>query len=157
MIGAEDPLEGICNYLRVGRIGTAGQPTGEQFAAIQTAGYQVVINLALPTSTNALPDEAQRVQALGMTYVHIPVIWEAPTLEDLEAFFAAMARYREQEVLVHCALNMRVSVFVFLYRVICLGVAYDEASEALHRIWQPDEVWGHLISQALARYGMAPE
>ena len=146
----------LCNFLSLGRIGTAGQPTEEQFAAVKAAGYRVVVNLALPTSTNALPDEAERVAALGITYVHIPVIWESPTLQDLEEFFAVMERYREEKVFVHCALNMRVSAFFFLYRVIRLGVPQDEAREALLQIWQPDDVWSRFIGQALAHYGVTP-
>ncbi len=156
MKAPEPILNGIGNYLSLGRIGTAGQPTAEQFAAIQAAGYRVVINLALPTSTNALPDEADRVTALGMTYVHIPVIWESPALQDLEGFFAAMERYREEKVFVHCALNMRVSAFIFLYRVIRLGVPPEEARGMLLQIWQPDEVWSRFIDQALSHYGILP-
>jgi protein tyrosine phosphatase (PTP) superfamily phosphohydrolase (DUF442 family) len=156
MKAPEAMIDEIGNYLSLDRIGTAGQPTGEQFAAIQAAGYRVVINLALPTSINALPDEADRVTALGITYVHIPVIWESPTLQDLEEFFAVMERYREEKVFVHCALNMRVSAFIFLYRVIRLGVPPDEARGALLQIWQPDEVWRRFVDQALSHYGMLP-
>jgi protein tyrosine phosphatase (PTP) superfamily phosphohydrolase (DUF442 family) len=96
------------------------------------------------------------VTALGITYVHIPVIWESPTLQDLEEFFAVMERYREEKVFVHCALNMRVSAFIFLYRVIRLGVPPDEARGALLQIWQPDEVWRRFVDQALSHYGMLP-
>jgi protein tyrosine phosphatase (PTP) superfamily phosphohydrolase (DUF442 family) len=152
----EPMLNDICNFLSLGRIGTAGQPTGAQFAAVKAAGYRVVVNLALPTSTNALPDEAERVTALGMTYVHIPVIWESPTLQDLDEFLAVMERYGEEKVFVHCALNMRVSAFIFLYRVIRLGVPPDEARGALLQIWQPDDVWSRFIGRALAHHGMAP-
>lgn len=156
MMLLESTMDEICDFLSLGRIGTAGQPTGEQFAAIQAAGYQVVVNLALPTSTNALPDEAERVTALGMTYVHIPVIWEAPTLQDLDEFFAVMERYGAERVFVHCALNMRVSAFMFLYRVIRLGVLPEEARQVMLQIWEPDDVWSRFISQALAQYGVVP-
>jgi protein tyrosine phosphatase (PTP) superfamily phosphohydrolase (DUF442 family) len=152
----EPMIDDMCNFLSLGRIGTAGQPTGAQFAAIKAAGYRVVVNLALPTSTNALPDEAKRVTALGMTYVHIPVIWESPTLQDLDEFFAVMERYRQEKVFVHCALNMRVSAFIFLYRVIRLGVPPDEARGALLQIWQPDDVWRRFVDQALSHYGVGP-
>jgi hypothetical protein len=44
-------LAGILHFLPISaRIGTAGQPTAAQFALIREAGYDVVINLALPTS-----------------------------------------------------------------------------------------------------------
>jgi protein tyrosine phosphatase (PTP) superfamily phosphohydrolase (DUF442 family) len=74
----------IYNFLQISDgIATSGQPTAEQFASIKQAGYELVINLALPTSSNALPNEKEIVESQGMQYVHIPVIWENPTLEDV--------------------------------------------------------------------------
>jgi protein tyrosine phosphatase (PTP) superfamily phosphohydrolase (DUF442 family) len=148
-------VEQICNYLPISEsLGTAGQPTRQQFADVEAAGYRVVVNLAMPNSTNALPDEAQLVAEQGMDYVHIPVVWESPTLDDLERFFAVMDEYRGQKVLVHCALNMRVSCFVFLYRVVRRGVLLEVAWETLRRIWEPNDVWQSFIGQALAAYGI---
>ena len=46
------------------RLGTAGQPTAAQFAMIRQAGYDVVVNLALPTSDNALANEGGLVAGL---------------------------------------------------------------------------------------------
>ncbi|MEB3290422.1 MAG: protein tyrosine phosphatase family protein, partial [Leptolyngbya sp.] len=104
------------------RLATAGQPTVAELATLAQAGYGVVINLALPTSDHALPDERSTVEALGMTYVAIPVVWENPTRKDLDQFFQAMEAHQGQKIFVHCALNMRVSVFVYLYRVLRLGL-----------------------------------
>ena len=130
-----DPLEDILNYLPLTPLlATAGQPTETQVQAVQQAGYEVVINLATPTSTNALPDEAGLVAALGMTYVPIPVLWDKPTLDDLQAFFGTLDTYAGRKVFVHCVLNWRVSTFMYLYRVhparsssrdSCLGYAID--------------------------------
>lgn len=139
----------IRNYLPLGRIGTAGQPTAEQFAAIKAAGYQLVINLALSDSLYALPDEAKLVGEQGMVYVHIPVIWEAPALNDLEQFFAVMESYRQMRVFVHCVVNKRASVFVYLYRILRLRVPAAKARDALLKIWEPDPVWHRFISDAL--------
>ena len=68
------------------RLGTAGQPTESQFRAVKKAGFEAVINLALPTSDNALANEGSIVTDLGMTYVHIPVDFKAPTSPDFHAF-----------------------------------------------------------------------
>jgi uncharacterized protein (TIGR01244 family) len=149
----EQPIDEICNYLRISdSLGTAGQPTPEQFAAIKAAGYELVINLAMPTSTNALPNEADLVAQQGMDYVHLPVVWESPTRDDVERFFQVMDENRSRRVFVHCALNMRVSVFVLLYRILRLGVPLKSAQEALHRIWQPEGIWQDLMSEALSDY-----
>ena len=43
-----EKLNTVLNYYQISeRIGTGGQPTSEQFTAIQEAGFQTVINLSL--------------------------------------------------------------------------------------------------------------
>jgi NAD+ diphosphatase len=144
------PLQAIFAFLPLGeRIGTAGQPSAEQFQLVRDTGYQSVINLALATSPGALPDEPAIVSQLGLDYVHIPVEFSAPTPEDLEKFFAAMDAREERKVFVHCIANKRVSAFLFLYRVLKLGHPIAEAEMALHRIWTPDDVWQDFIDRTL--------
>ena len=146
-------LEDVLNYLAISdTIGTAGQPGPTQFSAIRAAGYDVVVNLAMPDSANALPNEQQLVSREGMLYVHIPVVWERPTAQNLEQFFDVTARCRGKRVFVHCAMNMRVSVFVYLYRVIWLGVSQDSARVDLLRIWQPNATWQRFLDDSLAEY-----
>ena len=141
----------IKNFIKISeRIGTAGQPTEAQFSAIKDAGYEVVINLAMPTSTNAISNEGELVTSQGMEYVHIPVQWEAPTAEDLDDFFQVMKANQSKKVFVHCALNMRVSAFIYLFRIICQGVRSVDAEEQLHQIWEPDKVWQEFIQTTLA-------
>jgi protein tyrosine phosphatase (PTP) superfamily phosphohydrolase (DUF442 family) len=148
-------IEDVINYLSISdSIGTAGQPTASQFAAIKAAGYDIVVNLAMPDSSNALSNEQRLVAEQGMLYVHIPVVWEHPTAQDLEQFFDLMARCRGRRVFVHCALNMRVSVFVFLYRVVWLGIAPEVAYRDVLRIWQPNPVWQRFLDESLAEYGL---
>jgi protein tyrosine phosphatase (PTP) superfamily phosphohydrolase (DUF442 family) len=72
-----EPLQQILNFLPVTEdLGTAGQPAPEQFRSIAAAGHEVVINLAMPDSTGALPDEAELVQQQGLAYIHIPTVLE---------------------------------------------------------------------------------
>ena len=55
-------LTKIYNYLPFSeKLITSGQPTREQFDSFPTVGIQTVINLALPTSSNALTDEEEVV------------------------------------------------------------------------------------------------
>ncbi len=139
-------LEEIQNYLRISpRLHTAGQPLEEQFAAIQAAGCHAVINLAMEYSPDFLPDEQQIVEKLGMSYVHIPVEWEAPRPQDLEAFFEAMQRLEGKTLFIHCARNMRVSAFMYLYRVLKLGEDQLACLNDLRRIWEPNPVWQAFI------------
>ena len=65
-------------------LATAGQPSEKQLASVLRLGFSVVINLGLHTDpTYALGDEAATVRAHGATYVHIPIEFSAPRLEQL--------------------------------------------------------------------------
>ncbi|MGV0024869.1 protein tyrosine phosphatase family protein [Phormidesmis priestleyi] len=148
-----DQIEEIFNFLKLSdRLATAGQPTEAQFSAIAQAGYQVVINLAVPESTNAIPHEPEIVESLGMQYVHIPVIWTEPTLNDLDRFFTILNTKAENHIFVHCAMNMRVSAFIYLYRRIHDQISHEAASQDLYQIWVPNEDWQKFIQHAIAHY-----
>lgn len=149
-------LTNIYNFLPIEEgWATAGQPTAEQFAAIKAAGYEVIINLAMPDSRHAVADEDKLVAAHGLTYLAIPVVWEEPTAENLADFFAAMDANQEKKRFVHCIANMRVSAFTFLYRVIVQGVPIDEARQTMQQIWEPNAIWQQFIDEQLDQHGLA--
>ena len=132
----------IINFYELSEwIGTAGQPRPEQFALIKQAGYELVVNLATETSTDAVVDEAEIVHNLGMAYIHLPVVWDAPQLEDAEEFFRILRANLEKKIFVHCALNFRVSCFMYLYRTRYLGMARARAYQDVEWIWAPNETW----------------
>lgn len=144
-------LMDIINFQKVNsRIATSGQPSPTQFEHIAQSGYGLVINLAMPDSDNALPDEGALVSSLGLKYIHIPVKWDSPQVSDLEYFCKIMNASTEQKTWVHCALNMRASCFVFLYQTLELGIESKHAKAPLETIWHPqnDKVWGSFISAA---------
>ncbi len=146
-------IEDIYNFLKLSdSIATAGQPTAAQFLAIKDSGYQLVVNLALPESLNALLNEQAIVEAQGIEYVHIPVIWDNPTLEDIKNFFTVMETNADKNVFVHCAANMRVSAFMYLYRLIHEQISEKEAKTDLHQIWVPNENWQKFIAQVIEYY-----
>jgi len=147
---AQTMIHEIINFLQINpNLGTAGQPRRDQFTEIKAAGYEVVINLALSTSTDALLNEQDLVTGLGMDYIHIPVVWEEPTARDLERFFEVMTQNQARKIFVHCALNMRVSAFIFLYRVLQLGVPVEIARQAMLQIWEPNPTWQTFIEDRL--------
>ncbi len=143
----------IYNFLKLSdSIATAGQPTEAQFSAIKDSGFQVVVNLALPESKNALPDEKAVVESQGMQYVHIPVIWDCPTLEDFQSFVSVLETNPDKNIFVHCAMNMRVSAFMYLYRRIYQHMSDEEAKKDLHQIWFPNNTWQNFITQVIKHY-----
>jgi protein tyrosine phosphatase (PTP) superfamily phosphohydrolase (DUF442 family) len=52
---------------------SSGQLSERDISSLPAYGIEVVINLALPTSSNALPGEADLVTENGLAYVQIPV------------------------------------------------------------------------------------
>jgi uncharacterized protein (TIGR01244 family) len=147
-----DALAAIYNYRAVDeQLGTSGQPTEAQLAAIALAGYSAVINLALHDDPRySLPDEPGTVQSLGMTYVHIPVQFKSPQPADLQAFFDVMDAHAGKKVWVHCAANMRVTAFLGLYRAKRQGWTREKAFELMVGLWEPNETWARFIDEALA-------
>ncbi|MEE9328007.1 MAG: protein tyrosine phosphatase family protein [Cocleimonas sp.] len=135
------PINTILNTIIINdNIGTSGQPTPTQFLDIADADYRTVINLAMPDSDNALPEEGSFVTELGMNYFHIPVPFDAPTAEHLLLFFKLMKTVKNEKVWVHCALNMRVSAFMQHYQKSILKL--DEADcIPILKNWKPDKIW----------------
>lgn len=143
-------LRGIYNFRRMAPdLATAGQPLEEELAAVADAGFEVVVNLALLDAEYSLTDEAGLVRSLGMEFEHVPVIWERPTLDNLRDFFATTQRHAGRRIFVHCAANMRASVFLALYRILRLRWPPDEAMAQVRDIWEPDAVWSGFIRLAL--------
>jgi protein tyrosine phosphatase (PTP) superfamily phosphohydrolase (DUF442 family) len=142
------PLETIYNFIQINPdLATSGQPTETEFAEIAAAGYQDVINLALTTSSGALPDEAGTVKALGMNYHHIPVVFDAPKVADFEQFCSTMDSLNGKKVFVHCQANWRVSMFVALFGEKHWGWTREKADEHFLQMWELNEVWEKLIQE----------
>lgn len=145
-------MKDIYNYLYYNeKLSSSGMPTPDQLKSVAEAGVQVVINLATSKSEGAMPNEGELVNGLGMEYVHIPVEWDKPTHDDLDAFLKAMDEHKGKSILVHCQANYRASGFVALYRVLKLGWERDEAFQGMQKIWSPDEypAWDMLIEEKL--------
>ena len=143
----------IRNWRRLSdRLTTSGQPTEYDLKQIEALGVKHVINLALHTHEDALPDEAVSVSDLDMTYVHIPVEFDNPTEAHFTCFCAAMADIGAEPVHVHCILNYRVSAFLYRYNREVLGVKEDEARAQMEALWRPGGVWAKFIGDDSAEH-----
>lgn len=128
---------------------TAGQPTPSALATLSEQHFRAVINLAPPTVASAVANEPELVRGQGIEYVSIPIAWTQPTDAHVQAFFAAMQRFKDRKVLVHCQVNMRASALGFLYQVIVEGQNPATAYEVLSRVWTPDGPWRSLLESQL--------
>ena len=119
---------------------TSGQLSQKDIGKLAALGVDAVINLAPPTSSNALAGEAELVTRQGLAYVQIPVDWGQPDPGQFSQFVQVLNAFEGRKVWVHCAKNMRVSAFVYLYRKLVLGESESAASFPIREIWQPNDV-----------------
>lgn len=127
---------------------SSGQLSESDIAELPGLGIDAVVNLALPASSNALPGEAELITGKGICYFQIPVVWESPQIDQAQIFFKLLDSLKGKKVWVHCALNMRVSAFIYLYRKLKLHEDEASASVPMKHIWQPNEIWRTFIQNA---------
>ncbi len=149
----DSSLASIRAYVQISdSIATSDQIGIRYIDSIKAAGFEVIINLA-PARRQMNGEEAYAVVEAGLNYVQIPVDFKNPSLRDLDFFFDVMDANRDRMVWVHCFANMRVSSFIFLYRVIRLGESRETAQESLDKVWTPNEDWRPFIDRALKVHG----
>ena len=149
-------LSEIFNYIEYSpAFSSAGQPSMEQLDDVKAAGFERVIYIAFSNGRRAISDEDAVVKELGMDYIHIPVIWDAPTKSDFYVFASAMQQEPDRKTLLHCAANFRASAFSMLYRVLHEDVSVAAAKADMNKIWQPNETWKNLIFAVLEDNGMS--
>jgi uncharacterized protein (TIGR01244 family) len=106
---------------------TAGQPTVEQLAAAQAAGYKTIVNLRPAAEVPEL-DEAAEARKLGFEYVAIPVAGAADlTEEKARQLLALLNDEGKKPMLVHCGSSNRVGALVAVGRAKLEGKGADEA------------------------------
>ena len=61
---------------------TSALPAAEDFAFMAKQGYEIVISLCQEIDSETLENEDLLVSRAGMCYIHLPVTFAAPTLDD---------------------------------------------------------------------------
>lgn len=140
----------ILNYVKINElISTSGQPKIEELELIANEGFEVVINLAVNTTSNALENEDKIVSSLNMSYIHIPVDFENPKISDLKLFLNILQALGANKVWIHCAKNYRVSAFMYVYHKYILHTPFEEINLSIFDMWQPSLVWQELMKVQL--------
>lgn len=137
------------------RLTTAGQPSAAWLETLDSRGVEAVIYLAPLSVGDAVPEEPQILARQKIDFVHIPIAFNQPSSDDFDQFSAAMNRFADKNLLVHCQINMRASSMVFLYRAI-VGKENPQAAFAdVEKVWVPDGIWKTFMQEQLARHGIA--
>lgn len=151
------PLAQVINSFEVtSTIATAGMPSRTQLRQIVAGDFAAVVNLAPTGVTGSIDDEQSIVESANLLYRHVPVDFSRPLAADYQRFAQVMSELQGRRVFVHCQMNMRASVFVYLYRVIELGADPDDAFEPVQRVWQPNAVWTRFIRDQLDARQLRP-
>lgn len=140
----------ILNHIKINElISTSGQLKIEEFELIANEGFEVVINLAVPTTSNSLENEDKIVASLNMSYIHIPVNFENPKISDLKLFLNILQSLGANKVWIHCAKNYRVSAFMYVYHKYILNTPFEEIDLTIFDIWKPSLIWQELMKVSI--------
>ncbi len=107
---------------------SGGQPSAEQLQAASAAGFKTVINLRVP-GERGTRGEPERVAALGMTYVSIPVEGADGLTEDNARRLDDALREAERPILLHCGSGNRIGALFALMAFHLEGKSAEEALE----------------------------
>ena len=129
------------------RLATGGHFVGDGLSTIKDRGVEVVIDLR----DKPPKGQKERLAALGIEWINVPVVWKDPQKIDFERFSAAMSASKNKNVLVQCQANYRASAFTYLYRVTALGIADEVAARDLNAIWEPDGRWREYMDSVLSQ------
>lgn len=139
----------ILNYYAISEnLATSGQPTAGQFKEIAAAGYEVVINLAMPDHRDSIDTEGSILASLGITYIHIPVPFDAPSDDQFSEFSNYLSSLEQRKVWVHCIVNARVSAFTFRYFRDVKSIPPENIQNPILQAWLPnmDDIWKEFIA-----------
>ena len=117
----------IRNFLQVTpEFCTAGQPRMEHFAQLKARGVKSVLNLRQPSEHRA-DEERAAVEAAGMKYFNIPVVYATPSTASVDEFLRITDDKENRPMLVHCTAAIRVGAFWLIRRVLRDGMTWDAA------------------------------
>ena len=117
----------IRNFMRVsGEFCTGGQPRMEHFAGLKAEGVKAVLNIRTPGEHRA-DEEKAAVEAAGLKYFNVPVVYTAPSRESVDEFLKITDDVSNRPMFVHCTAAIRVGAYWLIRRVVRDGWTWDRA------------------------------
>jgi uncharacterized protein (TIGR01244 family) len=131
---AAQELPPIRNFLQVNsQFCTGGQPRPEHFARLKQDGVKAVLNLRTPSEHRAEEERAE-VEKQGMKYFNIPVVYTAPTNEQVDEFLRITDDAANRPMFIHCTAAIRVGAFWMIRRALRDGMTVDAALEDAKKV-----------------------
>lgn len=120
-----DMVREITNELAV-----AGQLTIDDLQPLVSKGYRSIVNLRSPKEFGCLEAEQQKIEALGLSYINLPIQAEDLSCDEVTAVLQQLAKL-PKPALVHCDNGVRASIVVLMKIAIEQGV---KAEDAFHKV-----------------------
>lgn len=112
-------------------ISVGAQPSEEQLKQMAREGIKSVVNLRTEGEEDqpfSPAEEGEKVRALGMEYLHIPVSSKEPRAEQVDQFRAEVPKL-PGPAFVHCAKGKRAGAFAMMHQGVEAGWSGDETLE----------------------------
>jgi protein tyrosine phosphatase (PTP) superfamily phosphohydrolase (DUF442 family) len=117
----------IRNFMRVSSdFCTGGQPRMEHFAGLKVEGVKAVLNIRTPGEHRA-DEERAAVEAAGLKYFNVPVVYTAPTRESVDEFLRITDDVSNRPMFLHCTAAIRIGAYWLIRRVVRDGWTWDRA------------------------------
>ena len=122
---------GVVNYSKVdATIACAGITPLDALPHLKRSGFASVINLRRAEEEGAdVQASRERSAELGLRYVHIPLVTDAPDPARVEEFLAAVTDPLNQPAFIHCVSANRVGALWYVKRVVLDGWSEEKAME----------------------------
>jgi uncharacterized protein (TIGR01244 family) len=126
---AQTDFPSIPKFLQVSpQFCTGAQPRLEAFAKLKADGVKSVLNLRQPSEHRAA-DEQAAVEAAGMKYFNIPVVYANPTDAEADEFLKITDDPANRPMFIHCTAAIRAGAFWAIRRGVRDGLTPDAALE----------------------------
>jgi uncharacterized protein (TIGR01244 family) len=122
---------GVVNYTRVdATMACAGTTPVDALPHLKSGGFASIINVRRAEEEGAQVEESKaRAAELGLRYVHIPFVTDAPDPNLVEEFLAAVTDPANQPAFIHCGSANRVGALWYVKRVVYDGWSEEAAME----------------------------
>jgi uncharacterized protein (TIGR01244 family) len=105
----------------------------EHFAKLKADGVKAVLNLRQPSEHRADVERAA-VEAAGLKYFNIPVIYTNPAAAQVDEFLKLTDDPANRPMFIHCTAAIRVGAFWAVRRALRDGMTIDAALEEGKRV-----------------------
>ena len=116
----KETVAGIVNFSKVdSTVACAGATSPAALAEVKKQGFASVLNLRMATEQGAdIPAATAAAQALGLTYIHLPMNTASPDPALVDGFLKAVTDTKNQPVFIHCASANRAAALWMIKRLV---------------------------------------